>query len=85
MLKGMHINDSLKGAGSRVDRHAPIGRGELGSSFFGRLMSDSTFRRRAADSRNARPIGVKMEIDWLGYPSLADKQFRYLLIYYILT
>ena len=29
-LKGMHINDSKKGLGSRVDRHAPLGKGELG-------------------------------------------------------
>ena len=39
-LKGMHINDSKKGVGSRVDRHAPIGKGELGENFFHMLMAD---------------------------------------------
>lgn len=39
-LRGMHINDSKKGAGSRVDRHAPIGEGALGREFFTRLMND---------------------------------------------
>ena len=39
-LKGMHLNDSKKGLGSRVDRHAPLGKGELGSNFFAMLMAD---------------------------------------------
>lgn len=39
-LRGMHINDSKKGVGSKVDRHAPIGKGELGESFFRLLMAD---------------------------------------------
>ena len=65
MLKGMHINDSLKGAGSRVDRHAPIGRGELGSSFFGRLMSDSRFDGVPLILETPDPSVWKMEIDWL--------------------
>lgn len=39
-LKGMHINDSKKGLGSRVDRHAPLGKGELGENFFRMLMAD---------------------------------------------
>ena len=42
-LRGMHLNDSKKGCGSRVDRHAPIGEGELGSDFFARLMKDPRF------------------------------------------
>ena len=39
-LRGMHINDSKKGVGSRVDRHAPLGKGELGENFFRMLMAD---------------------------------------------
>lgn len=39
-LKGMHLNDSKKGLGSRVDRHAPIGEGTLGRHFFEMLMAD---------------------------------------------
>ncbi len=39
-LSAMHINDSKKGLGSRVDRHELIGKGTLGISFFERLMAD---------------------------------------------
>jgi len=39
-LRGMHLNDSKKGVGSRVDRHAPLGKGELGEEFFRMLMAD---------------------------------------------
>lgn len=42
-LKAMHINDSKKGCGSHVDRHASIGQGELGRDFFSRLMKDPRF------------------------------------------
>ena len=37
----MHINDSKKGLGSRVDRHELIGKGALGLDFFRYLMADS--------------------------------------------
>ncbi len=40
-LKGMHLNDSKKGLGSRVDRHESIGEGELGEKPFGFIMQDS--------------------------------------------
>lgn len=39
-LSGMHINDSKKGLGSHVDRHAPIGEGMIGTDFFRRLIAD---------------------------------------------
>ncbi len=39
-LKGMHLNDCKKGLGSRVDRHASIGKGELGIEPFGFIMND---------------------------------------------
>lgn len=39
-LRGMHLNDSKKGVGSKVDRHAPIGEGALGRDFFTLLMRD---------------------------------------------
>lgn len=42
-LRGMHINDSIKPLGSRVDRHASIGDGLIGDAFFRRLMRDSRF------------------------------------------
>ncbi len=42
-LKGMHINDSKKGLGSRVDRHDSLGKGTLGLEVFRRLMHDPRF------------------------------------------
>lgn len=42
-LRGMHINDSLRACGSHVDRHAPIGQGQIGAEFFAALMRDDRF------------------------------------------
>lgn len=39
-LKAMHLNDSKKGVGSRVDRHENIGMGEVGEETFRTLMAD---------------------------------------------
>lgn len=39
-LSGMHINDSRKGLGSKIDRHEPLGKGALGKGFFSMLMND---------------------------------------------
>lgn len=40
-LCGMHINDSKKGVGSKIDRHESLGKGTLGKDFFERMMNDS--------------------------------------------
>lgn len=42
-LKGMHMNDSKKELGSRVDRHDSIGVGLLGEDVFIRIMNDIRF------------------------------------------
>ena len=42
-LKGMHLNDSKKECGSRVDRHAPLGEGSIGWDCFKYIMQDSRF------------------------------------------
>jgi deoxyribonuclease-4 len=42
-LKGMHLNDSKKAFGSRVDRHESIGDGTLGTEVFKLLMNDARF------------------------------------------
>ena len=42
-LKGIHLNDTKKPLGSRVDRHECIGDGLLGIDFFKRFMQDSRF------------------------------------------
>lgn len=43
-LKAFHLNDTLKGLGSRVDRHWHIGKGELGLETFKRIMRDERFK-----------------------------------------
>lgn len=43
-VKAFHLNDSVKGLGSRVDRHAAIGRGQLGLEPFRHLLRDRRFR-----------------------------------------
>ncbi|MGE0077794.1 MAG: deoxyribonuclease IV [Bacteroidales bacterium] len=42
-LKGMHLNDTKKGLGSRVDRHESLGDGILGIDAFRFIMKDSRF------------------------------------------
>ena len=42
-LKGMHINDSKKELGTRVDRHENIGKGVIGMDLFSFLMNDARF------------------------------------------
>ena len=44
-LKAFHLNDSKAKFGSRVDRHAHIGRGEMGLAPFRFLLNDRRFRR----------------------------------------
>ena len=44
-VKAFHLNDSRKPFGSRVDRHAHIGRGELGLAPFRLLLNDPRFAR----------------------------------------
>ncbi len=42
-LRGMHLNGALKGLGSRVDRHAPLREGEMGTAVFEFIMNDPRF------------------------------------------
>lgn len=42
-LKAIHLNDTKKELGSRVDRHDSIGKGLLGIGFFERIMKDPRF------------------------------------------
>lgn len=45
-VKAFHLNDSRRRLGSRVDRHAHIGRGEMGLEPFRRLLADRRFRKK---------------------------------------
>jgi deoxyribonuclease-4 len=43
-LKAIHLNDSKRELGSRVDRHEHIGRGQIGAEGFRLLLHDKRFR-----------------------------------------
>lgn len=43
-IRAFHLNDSLREIGSRVDRHAHIGRGKMGLAPFRNLLTDRRFR-----------------------------------------
>jgi deoxyribonuclease-4 len=45
-LRAFHLNDSRKPFGSRVDRHAHIGKGEIGLEPFRLLVNDPRFHNR---------------------------------------
>ena len=44
-LEAFHLNDSVKGLGSRVDRHEAIGHGQIGREPFGFFVRDTRFAR----------------------------------------
>lgn len=43
----LHLNDSKKGCGERVDRHAHIGRGSIGEAAFSFIMNDPRLEKTA--------------------------------------
>jgi deoxyribonuclease-4 len=43
-LYAIHLNDSKKALGSRVDRHEHIGEGYIGMNMFKLLMNDKRFK-----------------------------------------
>jgi deoxyribonuclease IV len=45
LVRAIHVNDSVKPLGSRVDRHAHIGRGAMGKEPFRLLLADRRFRK----------------------------------------
>ena len=44
-IRCFHLNDTLKTLGSRKDRHAHIGAGELGKEAFRAVLNDRRFRK----------------------------------------
>jgi deoxyribonuclease IV len=62
-LKAFHVNDCLKPQGSRVDRHAHIGRGCLGLGAFRLLVNDRRFRNRPMilETPKEGPAGEDMD------------------------
>jgi deoxyribonuclease-4 len=65
-LYAFHLNDSIKGLGSRVDRHAPLGEGAIGLECFRFLMNDPRTRK------------IPKYLETPGGPSLWEKEIRLL-------
>ena len=42
-LRGMHLNDAMRPLGSHIDRHAPLGDGEIGWECFRYIATDDRF------------------------------------------
>lgn len=64
-LSAMHINDSKKGLGSRVDRHETMGNGTLGMEFFRMLMADPRMDNIPLILETPNPDLWKQEIETL--------------------
>ncbi|HVS35030.1 MAG TPA: deoxyribonuclease IV [Gemmataceae bacterium] len=62
-LRVFHVNDSLKPLGSRVDRHAHIGRGCLGLEPFRLLVNDPRFRDRPMILETPKEEGDNDDMD----------------------
>ena len=63
-VKAFHLNDSLKDFGSRVDRHAHIGRGKMGLAPFGWLLADRRFKKTPMylETAKEQENGVEMDV-----------------------
>lgn len=63
-LKALHLNDSKRELGSRVDRHEHIGRGQLGAEAFRHILNDKRFKNvpmyleTAKDNHEGEPWDV---------------------------
>jgi len=64
-LKGMHINDTKKEFGSRVDRHEVLGKGFLGLEPFKNIMKDNRFDNIPLILETPNELGWADEIEML--------------------
>jgi deoxyribonuclease-4 len=69
-LKAFHVNDSLKPLGSRVDRHAHIGRGCLGLEPFRLLVNDPRFRGKPMVLETPKEEGERDDMDAVNLAAL---------------
>jgi deoxyribonuclease-4 len=69
-LRAFHLNDSLKPLGSRVDRHAHIGRGCLGLEPFRLLVNDRRFRSRPMVLETPKEDAAESDMDTINLATL---------------
>jgi deoxyribonuclease-4 len=66
LVKAIHLNDSKRELGSRVDRHEHIGRGKIGLEGFRLLLNDARFTKvpmyiETPKEENGEPRGVELD------------------------
>ena len=61
-IKAIHLNDSKRPLGSRVDRHEHIGKGCLGPAPFRHLLNDRRFRKTPMYLET--PKGLRRGVEW---------------------
>ncbi len=64
-LRGIHLNDTKKTLGSRVDRHETLGNGFIGKDFFERFMNDPRFDHMPIILETPDEEKWGEEIEWL--------------------
>ena len=64
-LKAIHLNDSKKVLGSRVDRHDSLGDGFMGKDFFAKFINDSRFDNMPIILETPDESRWAQEITWL--------------------
>jgi deoxyribonuclease-4 len=69
-LRVFHVNDSLRPLGSRIDRHAHIGKGFLGLEPFRLLVNDRRFRNRPMLLETPKEEGDNFDMDRVNLETL---------------
>ena len=64
-LCGLHLNDAKSELGSRVDRHAPLGEGTMGTTVFEKIMNDERLEQVPMILETTEPARWADEIVWL--------------------
>jgi len=72
LLRVFHVNDSQKPLGSRVDRHAHLGRGCLGLEAFRFLVNDPRFHDRPMILETPKEEGDNDDMDTVNLQVLRD-------------
>jgi deoxyribonuclease-4 len=67
-----HLNDSRREQGSRVDRHAHIGRGKMGLEPFRHLLTDRRFRRIPMILETPKGMEEGTDLDRVNLQTLRD-------------
>ena len=69
-IKAFHLNDSARPCGSRVDRHAHIGRGQMGIEPFRFLLNDPRFQEIPMYLETPKGAEDGLELDVINLTSL---------------